>query len=81
VEYGFGLLIGLFVIELLLVALQPVFEAPPQPLIKAPRPAREKGFAGVTIEKRCAIFLLKRYLSVHGCTYLTIGQRRFLASL
>lgn len=39
--YGIGILIGLFVVELLLVALLPGFEVPPQPLKKAPRPAGE----------------------------------------
>jgi fermentation-respiration switch protein FrsA (DUF1100 family) len=35
--YGISLLIGLFVVELLLVALLPGFEVPPQPLKKAQR--------------------------------------------
>lgn len=38
---GIGLLIGLFALELLLVALLPGFEVPPQPLGRALRPARE----------------------------------------
>jgi len=42
--YGIGLLIGLFAIELLLVALLPGFWVPPQPLKKAPRPAGDVPF-------------------------------------
>lgn len=40
--YGIGILIGLFVAELLLVALLPGFEVPPQPLERAPRAEREE---------------------------------------
>jgi uncharacterized protein len=39
--YGIGILVGLFVVELLLVALLPGFEVPPQPLKKSPRHAGE----------------------------------------
>lgn len=39
---GFGILIGLFVAELLLVALLPGFLVPPQPLKKASRPTGEE---------------------------------------
>jgi fermentation-respiration switch protein FrsA (DUF1100 family) len=40
--YGIGLLTGLFVVELLLVALLPGFEVPPQPLQGADRPLQEE---------------------------------------
>ncbi|KUG19806.1 MAG: alpha/beta hydrolase [Methanomicrobiaceae archaeon] len=39
--YGIGILLGLFVLELLLVALLPGFDLPPQPLKRAPGPAEE----------------------------------------
>jgi fermentation-respiration switch protein FrsA (DUF1100 family) len=40
--YGIGILVGLFAVELLLVALLPGFEVPPEPLRRAPRTRGEE---------------------------------------
>lgn len=55
--YGIGLLIGLFALELLLVALVPGFDIPPQPLRKAP-PSGGQESALTTPSRRDVRFLV-----------------------
>jgi len=61
--YVIGLLIGLFAGELLLVALLPGFEVPPQPLKKAPRSAREEALPASQSRKDVRFFVNETALS------------------
>jgi len=61
--YGIGLLIVLFVVELLVVALLPGFEVPPQPLEKAQRSTEKEASPASRLRKEVRFFINETALS------------------
>ncbi len=70
--WGIGLFIGLFAVELLLVALLPVFEVPSQPLKKAPRSSEKEVSPALRPRKEVRFFVNEMALS--AWLYLPLHQ-------